>query len=127
MVNAADSEDFEYTGASETRKLPPGKYLLETWGANGGLNRNGGIIPSAGVGGYSKGIITLTTTTDITVYVGGKGGNGSGSYGAGGGGGSSDIRINTDSPNNRVIVAGRRWRIWLSRHLGSRRQWWWIR
>ncbi|EAY12793.1 hypothetical protein TVAG_401190 [Trichomonas vaginalis G3] len=79
-----------------------------------------------GLGGYSRGILSLKNETKGFLYVGGKGtanqtkgiqmggfnGGGNGSfydlsytYG-GGGGGASDIRLETDSFNTRIIVAG---------------------
>lgn len=118
--------DFNYTGKVQTATLTPGKYILETWGAEGGgrnlsKNSNSGL---GGKGGYSVGTITIDKNTNIYVYVGGHGlsstsGNAAGGFNGGGqgyasgssepgngGGGASDIRINTDSLYNRVIVAG---------------------
>ena len=84
-----------------------------------------------GTGGYSTGILSLSTPTSIYLYTGGKGNysngsekgkvvsggfNGGGSSkirwytsaysSGGGGGGASDIRIGSDSLYARVIVAG---------------------
>ena len=78
-----------------------------------------------GKGGYSTGIVNLTSPTDLYIYVGGTGdeipnrpciGGGfngdrnasgqSNSWSCGGGGGASDIRIATDSLYSRLIVAG---------------------
>ena len=115
---------FEYKGSRQEVLLMPGKWKLEVWGAQGG---QGGPSNMGGKGGYSSGIITLTSSTNIYVYVGGQGGgstttsassgnryggfNGGGnSYQSGtpraGGGGATDIRIGTDSLYARVIVAG---------------------
>ena len=106
--------------------LRDGKYKLEVWGAQGGgsqINSMSGL-GVGGKGGYSSGIINLTTSDTLYVYVGceGKnsskgiavgGFNGGGSSWseqsddpAGGGGGASDIRINSNSLYARVIVAG---------------------
>lgn len=68
--------------------LPAGRYVFETWGAQGG---NG----AGGNGGYSKGEINLTESKTFQVYVGTSAGyNGGGnsrlSYSAGGG--ATDIR-----------------------------------
>ncbi|KAI5505404.1 glycine-rich protein family [Trichomonas vaginalis G3] len=101
--------------------FPPGKYLLEVWGAQGGVY----LSEVSGPGGYSKGILTLKSETKGFLYIGGKGtaektvgiqkggfnggGNGyfygSDSYGAGGGG-ASDIRLVNNSLKTRIIVAG---------------------
>ena len=101
--------------------LPPGSYLLEAWGAEGGYN--------GGKGGYSRGILRLQKRTDTYIYIGSKGcnliheygvtgvafnGGGAGSSAqgsaglrsAGSGGGGTDIRINGNDLLNRIIVAG---------------------
>ena len=116
--------DFPYTGSVQTASLHKGTYKLEVWGAQGGSYSS----YYGGVGGYSYGTLTLSTTTQLYIYTGGQpatvtatgavtggfngGGNGccryySGTYTYGqGGGGASDIRIGTDSLYARVIVAG---------------------
>ena len=97
----------------------PVTYLLEVWGAQGGLN--------GGKGGYSKGIISFKKPTLSYIYIGAKGpeiegagitpesynGGGSGSSGlspdkraTGSGGGATDIRIIDKTENHRIIVAG---------------------
>lgn len=120
--------NFNFSNNFEKIDLPPGRYKLECWGAQGGgynvkpLTENG----VGGQGGYSHGILTLQTTTVVYVYVGGMGDtsqngfafggfNGGGSAwglpssshqpGSGGGGGT-DIRIGSNSTYARVIVAG---------------------
>ena len=67
--------DFNHTGKVQTATLTPGKYILETWGAEGGgrnlsKNNNSGL---GGKGGYSVGTITIDKNTNIYVYVGGHG------------------------------------------------------
>lgn len=52
--------------------LYPGTYLLETWGAEG--NGTSGGYVTGGLGGYSKGRLTLNQNTNLFVYVGGKNG-----------------------------------------------------
>ena len=115
--------DFEYTGEYEQVTLSAGRYKLECWGAQGG----NGAFSDGGHGGYSSGIINLSTDTPIYVFVGGAGStnNGikttNGGFNGGGsarstmsgnasqvasGGGASDIRINDTSLYARVIVAG---------------------
>ena len=109
---SGDIINFAYTGRAQTVLLPPGRYKLEVWGAQGGYRSN----PSyGGKGGYSVGTITITQPTNIFIYVGGSGNTGgtSGGFNGGGarhtykgGGGASDIRIGQDSLYARVIVAG---------------------
>lgn len=111
---------FAYTGAvQEWSPTVTGRYKLEVWGAEGGINsQNTG---KAGKGGYSIGTAYLEENLKIYVYVGGQGsntkqplggfnsGNGTSKTNIGtatGGGGASDIRINNDSLYCRVIVAG---------------------
>ena len=68
--------NFKYTGNVQSVELPPGKYKLQCWGAQGGTSYG----DSNGVGskgGYSEGILTLNETTTLYVFVGGKGSNGS--------------------------------------------------
>src|ERR1043166_7774631 len=128
--NAAYSQTtytFNYTGNTQTINLQAGSYSIECWGADGGKgfystttnNRYGGK------GGYSKGVITLSSASLVNIYVGGKGqdrdgiiimasggwngGANSASFvtrGGGGGGGGTDIRIGGNSFADRVIVAG---------------------
>jgi hypothetical protein len=122
--------EFTYTNRScKAQTLNPGKYLLEVWGAQGGTyNTNLG-----GKGGYSTGILTITTETIVYVCVGSQpaynavttagyvfegGFNGGGTgvvhrngtaanFSVGlGGGGATDIRIGANNFNSRVIVAG---------------------
>ncbi len=75
--------NFEYTGTVQSVELPKGKYKLQCWGAQGGSNGGAGSK-----GGYSEGVITLTSTTTLYVFVGGQGGS-SGNGGWNGGGYSS--------------------------------------
>jgi len=130
-------------GNVQTRTLQPGTYLLEVWGADGGGRINnptqfpaGGTMFRGGNGGFSRGILTITSPQTIHIYVGGAGGlygaepsgtnhpggwNGGGGFrqgsSAGGarmgtGGGASDIRTTggawnlAASRNSRFIVAG---------------------
>ena len=99
-MTAGDILDYAYTGAAQTVVLPPGRYRLECWGAQGG---------------YSVGELTLNEETTLYVQVGGSGNTGktSGGYNGGGkrstyngGGGGTDIRIGQDDLYARVIVAG---------------------
>ncbi|HBF5726159.1 TPA: hypothetical protein KOR46_003740 [Clostridioides difficile] len=121
--------DFNYIHGEQEVVLPPGKYLLECWGAAGG----GGIrivdLNLRSKGGYSKGELTLRKETTLYVYAGSKGSNYGSTFNGGGkammhegtsgggilycnGGGATDIRLiggswdNEQSLLSRIIVAG---------------------
>lgn len=109
---AGDVINFAYTGAKQSVTLPPGRYKLECWGAQGGYRSNASY---GGKGGYAQGELSLDIETILYVYAGGSGNMGgtSGGFNGGGsrstypgGGGASDIRIGADSLYARVIVAG---------------------
>ena len=84
---------YSYTGGMQSVTLQPGTYKLEAWGAQGG---NGASDQIGGKGGYSTGILKITTPTTLYIGVGGSpgysktggwnGGGTGGSMGAGGGG-----------------------------------------
>ena len=101
--------------------LPPGSYLFEVWGAQGGLN--------GGKGGYSLGILRLRVQTKAFIFIGAKGesfdyqpgttresfnGGGSGNSchstneprSASSGGGATDIRLLQPTLYHRILVAG---------------------
>lgn len=107
-----------YSGRKISITLPPGKYKLECWGAQGGYRSSSTY---GGKGGYAVGTLELSNLIDVFLYAGGEGGysstntggdkaggfNGGGyRYGYPGGGGASDIRLAIDSLYARVIVAG---------------------
>lgn len=105
--------NFDYTGSVQTTTLTPGRYKLECWGAQGGnSNQSNGTYGNGGKGGYSTGILNVSTNTTIYITVGGQGQNGvlntrtaggfnggGDGYGinnfgvGGGGGGASDISL----------------------------------
>lgn len=64
--------NFDYTGTVQEITLPPGKYKLQCWGAQGG-SVSGSYTATGSKGGYSEGVLTITETTTIYVFVGGKG------------------------------------------------------
>lgn len=68
---------FDYIGKEEAISLPSGKYKLEVWGAQGGVG--GSHIEEksqrGGLGGYSKGEITINNDEIIYINVGGQGSN----------------------------------------------------
>ena len=131
-IKTGDILNCPYSGSAKQITLPPGKYKLECWGAQGGngANSSSGFDnisgAAGGKGGYSIGTLNILKKTIIYLYTGGKGGcisksandytggfNGGGTGGvsgtmsrSGGGGGASDIRINQDSLYARIIVAG---------------------
>lgn len=82
--------DYSYTGTVQEVTLPPGRYKLQCWGAQGGNSYS--YSGTGSKGGYSEGEITLTEVTTLYIFVGGKGGNGSSTSlvngGWNGGGGS---------------------------------------
>ena len=111
-VSVAQVIDIAYKGQVYGVSLPPAKYKVEVWGAEGGYRS---VAANAGKGGYSVGELTLTENTILYVYAGGSGNTGKteGGFNGGGsrdtyngGGGASDIRIAQDSLYARVIVAG---------------------
>ena len=126
-----DVKSYSYVGDKQTVLLPAGTYKLQCWGAQGGSNGTNssyGITAKAGgKGGYSEGVLTLSTPTEVEINVGGQGSasaggfNGGGSttgtsqYNAssefgcskmGGGGGATDIRLKDGGILSRFIVAG---------------------
>lgn len=115
IIPVGQSRVFNYTGGMQSIQLPPGRYKLEVWGAQGGVGYSNAV---GGKGGYSSGIITLSREATLYVYVGGNPGstvaggfNGGGSGNKnrsdnGGGGGGTDMRIGSTSLYARVIVAG---------------------
>lgn len=130
-LKTGDILNCPYSGSAKSITLPKGTYKLECWGAQGG---NAGYysynhsIANGGKGGYSTGVITLSSSVIVYLYTGGQGGstignkldqnsvatapggfNGGGianQMGAAGGGGASDIRVGQDSLYARIIVAG---------------------
>lgn len=92
---------FAYTGGEQKFTVPTnGVYKLETWGAQGG-NNDGSMKFDGAAGGYSAGLIKLTTNNTLYINVGGQGqpGNKNGSStlfgGAGGynGGGTGGLGL----------------------------------
>lgn len=78
--------NFDYTGTVQEVTLPPGRYKLQCWGAQGG--DSGSYSGTGSKGGYSEGEIILAETTAFYIFVGGKGAS-SGNGGWNGGGGSA--------------------------------------
>lgn len=90
-------QNFAYTGSVQSCTLPAGTYRLQCWGAQGGSNAadaDYGITSQAGgKGGYSEGILTLTSPTTLYIFVGGQGGaSGNGGWNCGGGSTGSTTR-----------------------------------
>lgn len=96
--------NFDYTGTVQEVTLPPGRYKLQCWGAQGGNSYSYSGVGSKG--GYSEGEITLSETTTLYIFVGGKGGNGSSTSlvnGGWNGGGGSVGRSSYNSGNTYGI------------------------
>lgn len=111
-IATGDILNCPYSGAAKSINLPPGRYKLEVWGAQGGYRSNS---PYGGKGGYSVGTLDIDTALLLYLYVGGSGNTGgtSGGFNGGGkrstyngGGGATDIRVGKDDLYARVIVAG---------------------
>lgn len=112
-----------YSGTYKSITLPKGTYKLECWGAQGG-EKSG----TAGKGGYSYGVLTLSSSTQLYLYTGGQGLTGTtsavGGYNGGGqvsstsggcagGGGASHIATSSgllsslsSSISSILLVAG---------------------
>ena len=128
---------FDYNGREPDKiSLPQGQYMLEVWGAKGGDSTGNGDSPRGnntapcGLGGYSRGILSLNKKETVYVFVGEEGhpsnsSDGSSTKGGfpdgggtktghydkyttvpGTGGGSTSIRIGDNTEFTRVIVAG---------------------
>lgn len=96
--------DYSYTGTVQEVTLPPGRYKLQCWGAQGGNSYS--YSGTGSKGGYSEGEITLTEVTTLYIFVGGKGGNGSSTSlvnGGWNGGGGSVGRSSYNSGNTYGI------------------------
>lgn len=63
---------FSYTGAVQEVTLPAGRYKLQCWGAQGG-SVTGSYAATGSKGGYSEGILQLTSTKTLYIFVGGRG------------------------------------------------------
>lgn len=127
-----DYKDFVYTGECEEYTIPKtGLYVLEVWGAQGGIGGNASNVQNipGGMGGYSNGTVSLNKGEKIYVCVGGQGNSAKGTQTAeggfngggsipinttssssssyhGSGGGATDIRIGSNALYSRIIVAG---------------------
>lgn len=122
-------KNFSYTGSQQSDSVPyTGWYKVEVWGAEGGNGQDSGS-GVGGKGGYTTGIVWLTSGTTLYAYIGqqgikyssgnyapatfnGGGGGGqnylcsSSAVRGGSGGGASDIRIGGTTYYERLIVAG---------------------
>jgi hypothetical protein len=109
---------FSYTGGTQTFVVPAGinTVQIEAWGAQGNSNAMNVV---GGLGGYAKGVMTVTPGSTLYIEVGGGGTvsalggyNGGGAAGlstcltaiGGGGGGASDVRVGGTGLANRIIV-----------------------
>lgn len=137
MTTSVNSLTFGYEGKPSKISLCKGQYKLEVWGAKGGdstgkgSGKRGNSAVQGGLGGYSRGILSLKQNEDVYVFVGEEGRPSNSSEGSntkggfpdgvgtktgfghdenptvpGTGGGSTSIRIGCDTIYARVIVAG---------------------
>lgn len=99
---------FSFTGSEQVFTSPcKGNYAVELYGAQGG----GYDSYIGGKGAYTYGQIRLEKDNNLYIYAGGSGGNngynggGSGSETQAIGGGATDIRLNSNNIENRIMVA----------------------
>lgn len=120
---------FEFTGDVQTYVVPAGVSTIsvDMYGASGGWNDYSGTMYEKyipGNGGRLQASYPVYPGQTLYIYVGGKGedaksalggsggfngggnGNSSATYSGGGGGGASDIRIDGQSLENRILVVG---------------------
>lgn len=72
IISSGTEFVFDYTGGEQTFKVvTSGYYKLETWGAQGGGNPTN--APVGGYGGYSTGVVNLTSSDVLYINVGGQG------------------------------------------------------
>lgn len=77
-----DVRNYSYTGTVQSVLLPAGSYKLQCWGAQGGQTNGYG---TKNKGGYSEGVLTLTSPTTVYIFVGGQGStSGNGGWNGGG-------------------------------------------
>jgi uncharacterized repeat protein (TIGR02543 family) len=90
-------------------------YTFEVWGGNGGnATSNWTGTHYGGVGGYSKGTLSVAAGTTLYMYTGaanstwnGGGSHGSGAQNGGNGGGASSISLANGAWNNTTVLAQR--------------------
>ncbi len=96
---------FDYTGSEQVWSVPVnGYYLIEAWGASGGSSTNSGVTNVGGYGGYSQGVVKLTSNQTLYVNVGGEGVSGTTS--TAGNGGYNGGGNGTKGTYSNVIRAG---------------------
>jgi|GEM_PF-6529139 len=107
--NKTDSVLFEFTGTTKTWTVPTGVTSLwvDAMGAEGGGRQ-------AGKGGRVQCLLPVKPGDKLTITVGGQATNDAGGYNGGGtgcgkgfgGGGATDIRLNGNDLDARIVVAG---------------------
>ncbi len=101
--------NFDYTGTVQAVTLPPGRYQLQCWGAQGGSNGTDSYVTTASAGskgGYAEGILELTQYTTLYVFVGGQGSSSGNGGWNGGGGGNGSSSYNSGDTNGRSRSGG---------------------
>ncbi len=102
---------YDATGEYQTFTAPySGYFKVELWGS---MSEPRILDSLFSTGGYTSGTVYLTKGETLYVYVGDYDGfNGGGTGGAGGtgtgsnGGGATDVRLEIDNLNSRIMVAG---------------------
>jgi len=94
----AQTNQFLFTGSETNITLPPGTYIITTYGAQGGSGASYG----GGLGAEVEGKFSFSGLTTLTLLVGNAGGGGGGGFEGGGGGGGSFV-VNGSTP---LVVAG---------------------
>ena len=89
-TNYSSSGSYTFTATA-------GKYKLEVWGAQGGTGGDGTYDTQGGRGGYSVGVLSISSSTQLYVYCGGAGSNkisnGGGGFNGGGNAGTSSSSV----------------------------------
>lgn len=114
-INPIPTRNFELNKGKYEYIVPIiGEYQIELYGAQGGNSTNiNGVITQGGKGGYTKGTVYLEKYDKMYIKIGEQGENGenldpgvgSWSVSKGDGGKSSDIRINSNTVYDRIMVA----------------------
>ena len=66
--------DTNFKCSPQSLVLPPGRYLIECYGAQGGVGlRDGKRTLHGGKGAYTSGILTVKTRLQLFLYIGGQG------------------------------------------------------
>lgn len=103
-IPAGTVYNFDYTGTVQEVTLPAGRYKLQCWGAQGG-SVSGSYTANGSKGGYSEGVLNITSTYKFYIFVGGKGTDSStsstsGTDNGGWNGGGGSVRYSSYDSSN---------------------------